>query len=297
MLLRLSVKNLGIIEDIDWRLETGLNVITGETGAGKSLVIDAVEALLAGKADEEVIRHGAEEARIEGIFELPGTESTSRLRAFLEDNGISVEEEILVIDCEFRKRGRSISRINGRAIPRGLLRQIGNHLVDIHGQSEHLSLLDRNYHLNFLDSYAHTTELRNIFSSKAAELHKAGQELKALADEAKDLARREEFLCFQIDEITQAGLREGEIEELEKERNILSSSEKLKTLSYEAYQALHGGDTPSVSAIDKLNEAVQLIKRVADLDPSRKQQLDSIEGSTYAAEEAARGIRAYSDGM
>lgn len=297
MLLELRVKELGIIEDIHWSLSPGLNVITGETGAGKSLVIDAVEALLAGKVDEEVIRHGANEARIEGVFALPQDESISQLEKLLAEKGLETDEKTLVINCELRRQGRSIVRVNGHAVPKVLLQQIGHFLVDIHGQSEHLSLLDRKYHLDFLDSYAHTLNLRHSFSAKAIELYKAEQELKVLAEEEKDLARREEFLRFQLDEIKRAKLREGEEEELGREQNVLSSCEKLKAFSYEAYQALYGEDasSPSASALDKLNEAIRMVKKLVDVDPALKQELDFLEETLYRLEEVARDIRSYSD--
>ncbi|MBM3155167.1 MAG: DNA repair protein RecN [Chloroflexi bacterium] len=297
MLLELKVRNLGIIESIDWSLRGGLNVITGETGAGKSLVIDAVETLLEGKADEEVIRHGSDEARIEGVFSLPSKKNARQLRDFLVEKGIDVSEDSLVISCDLKRQGRSVIRINGNAVPRAVLHQIGRLLIDIHGQSEHLSLYDRKYHLEFLDAYAHTTELRNSFSAKAAELAKMEQELKSLAEEEKDRARREEFLRFQLDEISRAKLRDGEEVELEQERNVLASAEKLKALSYEAYQALYRDDSSGASApaLDRMNEAMTALRRLVELDPSLSQQLSYLEETVYGLEEAAREIRSYGE--
>ena len=216
MLLEIRVRNLGIIESIDWNLSRGLNVITGETGAGKSLLIDAVETLLEGKVGEEVIRHGSDEAQIEGIFALPDNEYLTQLRELLDENGLKSDEDNLVISCESKRHGRGIVRVNGHAVTRGILRQIGRLLIDIHGQSEHLSLLDTKYHLDFLDAYGHTMELRHSFTAKVAELHKLEQELKVLVEAEKDAARRQEFLRFQLDEIRKAELRPGEEEELEK---------------------------------------------------------------------------------
>ncbi|MFH1169382.1 MAG: DNA repair protein RecN [Chloroflexota bacterium] len=296
MLLELKVKDLGIIADISWRLGNGLNVITGETGAGKSLVIDAVEALLAGRVDEEAIRHGADEARIEGVFALPRDGHTP-LGELLAEKGLAGEGDTLAINCELRRQGRSVLRVNGNAVPRGLLRQIGRLLVDIHGQSQHLSLLDQKFQLDFLDIYGHNTELRQEFGDRASELFKTDQELRALAEASRDLARRQEFLRFQADEIARAKLREGEEEQLDKERNILSLSEQLKALSWAAYQALHGEETSyaSASTIDRLGEAAELLKKLVDIDPALKQQVDFIEETRYGLEEAARDIRAYSD--
>ncbi|MFC1966522.1 DNA repair protein RecN [Chloroflexota bacterium] len=299
MLRELRVKNIGIIKDINWRLRNGLNVITGETGAGKSLVIDAVESLLTGKADEEIIRYGAEEAQIEGIFTLPKTESSPLLIELLIQKELATDEETLVIDCELRRKGSSIVRVNGHVVPKVLLRQIGRLLVDIHGQSEHLSLLDTKSHLDFLDSYAHTLDLRSDFSNKATEFYKAKQELKALKKEEKDHVRREEFLSFQLEEINHAQLCEGEEEELEKERNILTSTEELKALSHEAYRALYEEDTSrhSATALDKLNEALQPMKKLVELDPTLRQQMNLLDEAIYGLVEASRDIRAYCDSL
>jgi DNA repair protein RecN (Recombination protein N) len=297
LLLELRVKNLGIIESIDWNLSSGLNVITGETGAGKSLVIDAVETLLGGKVGEEVIRHGSDEAQIEGVFTLPDNEILPQFRELLAERGLKSDEENLVISCEFKRQGRSIVRVNGHAMPRGVLHQIGRLLIDIHGQSEHLSLLDTKYHLDFLDAYGHTMDLRYSFSAKVAELNKLEQELEALVEAEKDAARHEEFLRFQLDEIRRAELRVGEEEELERERNILSSAEKLKAMSYEAYQALCKEDASRTSApaLDKLNEALGVMKKLVELDPTLKQQLNCLEETVYGVEEMARDIRTYGE--
>jgi len=297
LLLELRVKDFGIIEEINWSPGSGLNVITGETGAGKSLVIDAVEALLAGNVRGEVIRHGADEARLEGVFALPENKSFAPLRELLTQNGLAGDEELLVINGEFRRQGRRLFRVNRQAVPRGLLQQIGRFLIDIHGQSEHLSLLNIDYHLDFLDAYARTLELRRRFTARARQLAQAEQELKALAEQEKDLARREEFLRFQIDEIRQAELREEEEAELERERAILASAEKLKAASYEAYRAIYG-DEASLSAapaLDRLNEAVLEVKKVVELDASLRPPLEFLEETISGLTEVAREIRAYSD--
>ena len=264
MLLELRVRDFGIIEDIRWSPGKGLNVITGETGAGKSLVIDAVEALLTGKIAEEDIRYGAGETYVEGVFVLSQDADTPQLRTLLRDNGLDADEDTLVISCELRRRGRSVTRVNGHAVSRGLLYQLGCLLVDIHGQSDHLSLFDTEHHLDFLDAYAHTLELRHDFSTKAVELAQTEQEIESLAKEEKELNQHEELLRFQIGEIEQAKLREGEDTELEQEREVIASSEKLKASSYEIYSNLYGEDATiaSASAIEKLKAAVQEMRKL-----------------------------------
>ncbi|MBI4267136.1 MAG: DNA repair protein RecN [Chloroflexi bacterium] len=299
MLLELRVKNLGIIEDMNWRLRNGLNVITGETGAGKSLVIDAIELLLAGKAGEAVIRYGADEAQIEGVFSLPRKGNSSPLGELLAQKDLLDDEETLVIACQFRRHRPGVIRVNGYAVPKTLLRQVGRRLVDIHGQSEHLSLLDSRSHLDFLDTYAHTLELRRSFSLKAAGLHRVEDELKTLESDEKERARREEFLRFQVEEISRAGLREGEEAELAGERDIIASAEKLKALAYEAYRALRGDDASPhpAPALDRLNEAGRALKKLVEIDASQRQQLDFLDETVYGLTEAARAIRAYDESL
>ena len=206
MLLALRVRDIGIIEDVSWTLAEGLNIITGETGAGKSLVIDAVETLLGAKPDDEIVRHGADEARIEGVFALP---QDAGVRHFLREKDIEAGDGTLVVRCEVRRRGRSVIRVNDRAVPRSVLQQLGRSLVDIHGQSDHLSLLDVRRQLGFLDAFAHTDGLAARFAELAAELQRTEQELKALARDEQEAARREDFLRYQLDEIARAGLHEA----------------------------------------------------------------------------------------
>jgi len=209
LLLELKVRNFGIIEAVDLNLNPGFNVITGETGVGKSLVVDAIETLLSGRLDEEDIRHEANVTQLEGIFSLPTNENRLIIRDILARNGLDSDEEILAINCEFRRQGRSIFRMNRNAVPRSLLNEIGSLLVDIHGQSDHLSLLNREYQLIFLDSYARSSALRQSFHTKATELNQIDQEINMLEQRDREGAQQEEFLRFQIDEIKRAELRDS----------------------------------------------------------------------------------------
>ncbi len=297
MLLELKVRNFGIIEAIDLNLNPGFNVITGETGVGKSLVVDAIEALLSGKLDEEDIRHEANVTQLEGVFTLPTDESHLIIKDILASSGLDSDEKILVITCEFRRQGRGVFRVNRNAVPRSLLQKIGSLLVDIHGQSDHLSLLNREYQLIFLDSYAHSTALRQSFHTKATELNQIDQEINMLKQRDREAARQEEFLRFQIDEIKRVELREGEDEELEQQRNILMSCEKLKESSYQAYKSLYGDESsiPPTSALDKLNEAISEMRKLVELDTTLGNQLKFLENTVEGIQEIVRDIRSYSD--
>lgn len=299
MLYQLSVENLGIIKDMNWRLSNGLNVITGETGAGKSLVIDALESLLTGKAGDEVIRHGADEVKVEGIFTLSQSNNLSPLMELLIQKGLVDDGENLALSCRFRRKGKNVIKANGHPVTKDLLQKIGRLLVDIHGQSDHLSLLDSNRHLDFLDSYAHSLDLRNSVGAKASEIHRTEQEIKALKKDEADRTKHEELLRFQIDEISRAKLREGEEEELETERNILSSTEKLKTISYEAYRIINEEDVSAnaTSALDRLEEAAQMLRDLSALDPSMEKKCNYLEEVICGITETARELRTYGDSL
>ena len=298
MLDELTVKGFGIIEGIDWKPAAGLNVITGETGAGKSLVIDAVEALLSGQVDEEDIRHGSDEARIEGVFSLTDNENGKPLRELLAEKGLAAEEDI-ILTCDFRRQGRTTPRVNRQAVARSLLRDIGAALVDIHGQSQHLSLLRKEQHREFLDAYAHTLELRHDFALKVAGLHRMEHEIQSLSRSEQEIARQTELLSFQIDEIKRAKLETGEDAALEKELAVLMSAEKLKAASYEIYRIIYGDESSldAASALDRVNEAYPAMKQIVDIDPSLKSQLGSLEEVIHRLEELGREVRNYGDNL
>ena len=299
MLDELSVKGFGIIEEINWKPSAGLNVITGETGAGKSLVVDAVEALLSGQAHEEDIRHGSDEAQIEGIFRQDDGKGGKALRELLAEKGLAADDDTILLACDFRRQGRTTPRVNRQAVSRALLKDIGAAMVDIHGQSEHLSLLNKSHHLDYLDAYAHTLEKRHSFGAKALELHQMEREIQSLSRDEQELARHQELLNFQIDEIKRAELEEGEEEALQKELTILTSAEKLKAASYEIYGIIYGDDNAmaSSSALDKANATMPLMKQIVDTDPSLQPKMNSLEEIIHGLEELAREIHSYGDNL
>ena len=299
MLEELSVKGFGIIEEINWRPSAGLNVITGETGAGKSLVVDAVEALLSGQAREEDIRHGSTEALVEGVFRLTEKESKGPLHTLLGEKGLEADDDSLLLSCDFRRQGRTTPRVNRQAVSRALLKDIGAVLVDIHGQSEHLSLLSKSHHLDYLDAYAHTLEKKHAFGSKTQELHHLEREIQSLSRNEQELSRHMELLNFQIEEIRRAELQEGEEESLQKELTLLTSAEKLKAASYDIYRIIYGDDSAmsSSSVVDKAGEALPLMKQIVEKDPSLQSKMSYLEEMVHGLEELAREIHSYGDNL
>ena len=297
MLTELKVKDLGIIEDMDWKLDTSFNVITGETGAGKSLIIDAIELLLTGSAGEDVIRTGANEARIEGVFTLSSDARYTALKNFLADKGVPCDDDVLIVSCEIRRGKPGLVRINDHSVNKSLLRYAGQLLIDIHGQSQHLSLLDRKYHLDILDAFAHTQEMRAAFAAGVLRLQDLEASLHSLAENEKDRLRQEDFLRFQIEEISNAKLSPGEDIELEEERRLILVSEKLKEYAQQVSQSLDDRELApdSSSAVGRLNQAAKALRKLAELDSSLKPQLDLIEKTLCDLEESARDIRLYGE--
>ena len=297
MLAELVIKSFGIIDELTMSLAPGLNVITGETGSGKSLVIDAIEAMLEGRLDEESIRFGSESARIEAICLLSKSHVWKNLRIFLEEKGLSVEEDDLVATCEFRRQGRGVLRINGATVTKGLLKEVGGLLIDIHGQSEHLSLFNKKNHLSYIDAYAHTEWQRTQFVESASRLSLLQSELNNLQKAAAERDHREEILHYQIDEISRAKLKEGEEEALNQKRNIISSCEKIKALAYQVHQALNGDEGSGSTAFSLLNRAIRSMEELVAFDPSLRSQLECMVGSLVSLEESARDILSYEEGL
>ena len=291
MLLELSVENFGIIEQIRWRPSSDLNIFTGETGAGKSLIIDAIKALVGKKVGEEVIRTGAGCARIEGVFEHG---DNSCLKELLTEGGIK-DDDTVVLTREIDKKGRSFSRVNGHTVPLRFLHEIGRALIDIHGQREHISLNDPSQQLVLLDRYANAGNIRSELEDTVERLYKLERELKGLIKDERELARRIDLLNFQVDEIRKARLHEGEDEELQRESSVLSNVERLKSLCYTAHQALYGADISFPSAVDRIGEAVGLLKELVQSDPSLSKLLEQVESALYQIEDASQALVAYQD--
>ena len=297
MLTELRVKDLGIIEDMDWKTDVGFNVITGETGAGKSLIIDAIELLLIGSSGDDVIRNGANQARIEGVFTLSNDSRYKILKSFLGDKGLACDEDVLIICCDIRKGKPVLIRINDHIVNKSVLRQAGQLLIDIHGQSQHLSLLDKKNHLYFLDAFAHTQEMRAAFAAGVSRLQEIEATLNSLIEEEKDRIRREDFLKYQVKEIKDAKLSSGEDVELEEERRLILMSEKLKEYAQQVCQSLDDREFPrdSSSAVSSLNQATQILRKLVEIDSSLKPHLELLEKTIYDLEESARDIREYRD--
>ncbi len=290
MLTELTVEDFAIIDRLTLRLDPGFTVLTGETGAGKSIIIDALQAALGARAPSEVVRSGARTAAVEAIFEL--TEEEHQALADLLGEYGAADEPTLIFRREINAGGRATARLNGRAVPASVLSQIGAALVDIHGQSEHLSVLKTDRQLDILDRYAGLMPLRTSTADAVRSLRTLRQDLGAIVDGHREAEQRLDLLRFQSGEIEGAQLRAGEEEDLRAERNLLANAEKLASLASVAYDALHGGGTP---AVDSVGAAVSATREIAEIDPGLAALAERLQSVQVEIEDIAGELRRYRD--
>lgn len=300
MLQELTIENFAIVERLRLSFEPGFNVLTGETGAGKSIVVDALGAVLGERVTADIVRDGADAARVEAVFQHDG-DARLTIAGLLREYGLAEEEDSdqLILRREVTAGGRSLARVNGRTVTIGTLARFGACLVDIHGQSEHLSLLRPATHLDYLDRFAGLAEEREELAERVRELAAVRESLAAFTRERRDRERRLELLRFQVAEIDAAQLRPGEEEQLQAERLLLGSAERLAELAATAYEELNGagddfgspGDARAV--LDGLRSAVAALAELARLDPALNGLHQQVEEQLYLLEDAATSLRDY----
>jgi DNA repair protein RecN (Recombination protein N) len=295
MLVELRIQDFAIIENLTVKLTKGFNVITGETGAGKSILIDAVDFALGGRAETAFIRGGAERANVELVFNVPN-ELRTEIRTLLENNEIQVDSfDPLILGREVRENGRSAAKVNGVSCKVPLFREIAGLLVDIHGQTDHLSLLKPKNHLFLLDRFADMEEPREALSELVRKLKAIRQTMDSLRRSDREREQRIEMLKYQLEEIESARLQDDEEQALREERTRLANSEKLAELCEEAYSALYGEDEFGPSGITSINRAVSAITKLAALDESLEEQEAIAENLSAQLEELADAVRHYRD--
>jgi DNA repair protein RecN (Recombination protein N) len=296
MLQELRIKDFAIIDELVLTLMPGFMVITGETGAGKSILVDAVNLLLGERSDTSFVRAGADRAVIEGRFLVPG-HTQPALHEVLESEGLEGDspDEVL-LTREVRANGRSQSRVNGIACSLNAYREVGGLLVDIHGQGEHLSLFKPSQHLYLLDRYAHLEDDRAALREMVRELNALRAEINSLLTDEEALARRIDMLQYQVQEIETASPRPEEEEELRQERTRMANAEKIAELATEAQFAL-SGDVGETSAVDLLAQAAIVLSKLAKLDPALEADYQLAETISMQADELARTIRQYHENL
>ncbi|MFD0048450.1 DNA repair protein RecN [Actinomycetes bacterium NPDC127524] len=287
MLTELSIRNFAIIEALSISFEKGLTVLTGETGAGKSIIIDAVHLLVGGRGSAEFIRHGETKAEIEGLFELD--EEKHPVYAKAAEFGIDVSDGMIVLRRDMSLSGKSVCRVNGKLVTIAVLREIGRTLIDIHGQHEHQELMDERLHLPLLDQFG--GEKISLALAEYNDLYRkydaAVKQLKNLSQNEQQMVHRLDLIQFQFEEIQNAALRLQEDEELAEERKKINNFEKIHEALQTSYMALSGEQR----GLDWLSVAMNGLEEAASLDDSVKETSETVSNSFFILEDAVSQIR------
>jgi DNA repair protein RecN len=286
MLQTLSIKQFAIIDELDINFSDGLTVMSGETGSGKSIIIDAIGQLIGMRASSDYVRHGEKKAIIEGIFDIDESKDAINI---LESLAIDVDEDFLLVKREIFSSGKSICRINNQTVTLQDLRKVMQELLDIHGQHETQSLLKQKYHLQLLDDYAdnHYSDLLNQYQLSYNQYKNKRKELEELESADQALLQRLDLMKFQLEELTEASLKEGEVEQLESDIKRIQNSEKLNLALNNAHQVL----TDESAIPDRLYELSNYLQTINDIVPEKFVRLkEDIDQFYYILEDAKHEI-------
>ena len=283
MLSLLHIENIAVIESADISFDQGFNVLTGETGAGKSIVIDAISAILGERAYRDMIRTGTNKASVRAVFtDVPEL-------SWFADNGVEYDSEV-VIQRQIHLDGKNVCRVNGSLVSVNILRKLGIQLINIHGQHDSASLFDEENHLQFLDSFADNEALRLDYAEKYAAVAKLRRDIERMTMDEGEKLRRMETLKYQIAEIEKADLQPGEDEELEDRRKLLQNAEKIADGMNEAVENLYGGDDTD-GAASMLATAERALARISRFSESISELHDKVADLMYQVQDIAEEVR------
>ncbi|MBQ8579774.1 MAG: DNA repair protein RecN [Oscillospiraceae bacterium] len=289
MLSLLHIENIAVIESADISFDRGFNVLTGETGAGKSIVIDAISAILGERAYRDMIRTGAAKASVRAVFtDVPQL-------AWFEENGVEYDPE-LVIHREIYLDGKNVCRVNGSLVSVGILRKLGIQLINIHGQHDSASLFDEDNHLSFLDAFGDNADILADYGEKYQAVSQLRRQIERMSMDEGEKLRRMETLKYQIAEIEKAGLTAGEDEELEVRRKVLQNAEKLSDGLDEAVECLYGGDETD-GAASLLAQAERALGRLSRYTDSFAALQEKVADLMYQVQDAAEEVRSARDDL
>ena len=293
MLQELSVKNFAIISSLQLEFQMGMTVLTGETGAGKSIIIDAMGLLTGGRGSSDYIRQGANKCTLEGLFSMP---KSQELKQLLEELGIETEEDSLVIQRDISASGKNVCRVNGRIVNITNLKRIGEYLVDIHGQNEHQELMQSERHIDMLDEFGGKKLLavKEKYTRAYQEYRALEAKVRKRQKNEKEFAQRMDMLHFQSDEIASAQLVAGEEEQLLEERNKLNNFQKIADVLTISYAALNGEDD---SSLDKIGTSMNELASIESLDSEYKTLSDTVQNAYYLLQEASGDLSRLIDGL
>ncbi len=289
MLTHLKVKNFAIVKDLDIEFKPGMTSITGETGAGKSIAIDALNLCLGGRADSSAVRSGETRAEIIAEFDVTGADA---VKNFFEENDLTLEDDEVIIRRVLSSDGKSRAFINGTSVPLNQLRSLGELLIIIHGQHAHQLLFKADYQMDILDKYGNFQENRKILGKLAANVRLLEVQIKELEDNKEQFDARKQLLGFQLEELNKAAPKDKEYEELEQEYNKLSNTEDIKNSCAEAMELLE--DNERCSALTSVRSALKAMEKVSEVDPSLSNVIQMLNDAEISIEESYDEIRSYS---
>ena len=292
MLLEISIKNFAIIEEVSLHFDQGMTILTGETGAGKSIIIDAMNMMLGSRAATDVIRHGASKAEIEGLFSL---ENSRSLKPIFEEQGLELTDE-LIIRREILQNGRSVSRVNGQLVNLSVLKAIGQHLVDIHGQHDQEELMRPQLHIAMLDEFGDQEflTLRDRYYETFDRYRGLRKQVLTLQKNQQEHKARIEMLEFQIAEIESADLKSGEDLTLHQERERLLNHKQIADTLTNAYAML---DNEDFSSLSNVRSAMNDLESIEEYDPSYKELSSNLSESYYVLEDVTKRLEDIIDGL
>lgn len=283
MLTSLKIENVAIIESAAIEFGCGLNVLTGETGAGKSIVIDSINAILGERTSRDIIRTGAQSAKVYAVFE----DVNERVRNFLDENGIDCEDGVLIINRTLSREGKNVCRLNGAPVTVSMLREIGGELIDIHGQHDNQSLLSPEKHCGFVDSFAGNADLITDYREKYGRLCEIRSKLKRLTTDESSKSQRIDFLTYQIDELEKAEITIGERDELKARKSLINNSQKVIESLNIAYEALKADG----AGIDMITDAESEIANASAYMETLGEASEKITDIRYELEDIAETVR------
>ena len=287
MLKELSIRNFAIIDELTVDFSGGLTVLTGETGAGKSIIIDAVHLLAGGRASQEFIRHGAKKAELTGLFTI-SNENHPIYEKFLE-YGIECEEGMIILRRDINENGKSVCRVNGKLVTLTILREIGATLIDIHGQHESQELMDEKRHIYLLDHFAHNelAQIKEQYTEKFQTYKDFKREIALISIDEQRIAQRIDLYQFQINELEEANLIIGEEEQLVEERRRLLNFHKIFERANIAYESISG----ELKGLDHVGDAMNALEDIVELDEQFNESSELVSSAFYALQEAAHQIK------
>lgn len=289
MLCNIDIKNIAVIEDLTFEPGKKMSVLTGETGAGKSVIIDSVNLILGARTNKNLVRHGCERALVSAMFFV-----TDEIREILNNNGISNDDETLIITRDITADGKSVARVNGTMVTINFLREISHLLVNIHGQHDNQDLLNPSKHIDYLDSYGDNKQLLLEYTALYKDLKDKEHEYKMICNNEQERMSRIDLLTYQTDELLKADLKPGEKEELIEEYNLIANSEKISQGVNGSYSVLYDSEK---CTYDTLSTAISTLASIASFNDELSDIYDRLNEASYTIQDCVHELRSFAENI